>query len=165
MPKRFALPITVLGIFLALALARVMRAPTAVIPQAPPPGAVPPLGPAAPAPPSATKAATPTPPAMHKITMKFDYDFGRSPACSASITANCVQQFNVYDISGGPLHRIKLFSIPVPPKASGQMKGITGTSPQLSWDPGTHFLAVTAQPPTGNESNPVVCMTIVQIKP
>jgi hypothetical protein len=77
-----------------------------------------------------------------------------------------VQQFNVYDISNGPvLHRIKLFSIPLPPNPSGLVRGITGTSPQLSFEPGKHFLAVTAQPEAGNESNPVVCMTIVLIKP
>jgi len=122
-----------------------------------------------PALPSAPKTAatpTPAPPANHSITVNFDYDFGKTPACSPSITAKCVQQFNVYDISGGPvLNRIKLFSVPVPANASGKVRGITGTSPQLSFETGTHFLAVTAQPPTGNESNPVVCMTIVNIKP
>ncbi len=106
-----------------------------------------------------------TPSAKHSITVKFDYDFSRSPVCSAKITTKCVQQFNVYDISGGPAHRVKLFSIPVPSNASGQVKGITGTSPQLSFEPGTHFLAVTAQPTSGNESDPAVCTTTVQINP
>ena len=166
MPKRFAVPVTVVGIFLAMALPQVIEAPLAIIPQALPPPTAAPQTPATPASPSAAKAAaTPTPPAKHTITVKFDYDFSRSPACSANITTKCVQQFNVYDISGGPVHRIKLFPIPVPPNAIGQMRGITGTSPQLSFEPGTHFLAVTAQPPTGNESNPVVCMTIVKMKP
>ena len=110
-----------------------------------------------------TPAATPS--AKHSITVKFDYDFSRSAVCSAKTTTKCVQQFNVYDVSGGVAHRVKLFSIPVPPNARGQVKGITGTSPQLSFEPGTHFLAVTAQPVAGDESNPVVCMTSVQIQP
>jgi hypothetical protein len=146
-PKRLTLLLAFAGILLAVALpqAAYAQSPTA---------------------PGATKAvATATPLAKHAITVKFDYDFGRSPVCSAKITTKCVQQFNVYDISGGTVHRIKLFSVPVPTNASGQVKGITGTSPQLSWEPGTHFLAVSAQATAGNESDPAVCTTTVQINP
>jgi hypothetical protein len=169
-PKRFAIPVTVLGVFLAMTLSPVVEAPLAIIPRVTPaPGAAKtaaPQTPATPPAPSAAKpAATLTPPAKHTVTVKFDYDFSRSPACTANLTAKCVQQFNVYDISGGAAHRIKLFSIPLPPNPSGQIRGITGTSPQLSWEPGTHFLAVTAQWPTGDESNPAVCTTTVQINP
>jgi hypothetical protein len=113
--------------------------------------------------PVATPPATPS--AKHSITVKFDYDFSRSPVCSAKVTSKCVQQFNVYDVSGGPQHRVKLFSVPVPAGASGQMKGITATSPQLVFEPGTHFFAVTAQPTAGDESNPVACQTTAQINP
>jgi hypothetical protein len=115
------------------------------------------------APPVATPSATPS--AKHSIRVKFDYDFSRSPVCSAKVTSKCVRQFNVYDVSGGPQHRVKLFSVPVPAGASGQMKGITATSPQLVFEPGTHFFAVTAQPTAGDESNPVACQTTARINP
>ena len=151
MPKRFTVLLAFAGIFLAAALPPAADAPSATVPHAP-------LT-------ETGRPQSPTATAKHSITVKFDYDFSRSPVCSASITAKCVQQFNVYDISGGPAHRIKLFSIPVPPNARGQVRGISGTTPQLSLEPGTHFLAVTAQFPTGKESSPDVCMTTVQINP
>ena len=174
MPKRLA----ILGVFLFALIAVLVVLPklvrgfsagagVAAIPPVtafkltPPP---PPTGAAATqAPPVATPPATPS--AKHSITVKFDYDFSRSPVCSAKITTKCVQQFNVYDVSGGSQHRVKLFSVPVPAGASGQMKGITATSPQLVFEPGTHFFAVTAQPTTGDESNPVACETTAQINP
>jgi len=117
--------------------------------------------PTAPAP----RASSAAPSAKHTITVKFDYDFGRTPACSAKITKNCVQQFNVYDLSGGAANKFKLFSVPVPSGASGLLKGITGASPQLVFETGQHFIGVTAQSPSGNESSPVPCETSVQINP
>lgn len=108
---------------------------------------------------------TPAPSASHTITVKFNYDFKLTPACSATVKANCVQVFNVYDISGGPAHRIKLFTVAVPAGASGAVTGITGTSPQLVFETGKHFLGVTAQTPSGAESDPGACQTFVQINP
>jgi hypothetical protein len=106
-----------------------------------------------------------TPSASHTITVKFNYDFKLTPACSAKVKANCVQVFNVYDISGGPAHRIKLFSVAVPVGATGAVTGITGTSPQLVFETGKHFFGVTAQTPSGSESDPGACQTFVQINP
>lgn len=113
----------------------------------------------------ARTAAAQTPSAQHSLTVKFDYNFNFTPACSATVTKGCVQQFNVYDISGGTKNRIMLFSVPVPPGAKGIMKGITQTSQQLVFEPGKHFIGVTAQMPNGKESNPAACQTSVQINP
>ena len=129
------------------------------------PDALPAYNQAMPVPAPGTKPVATSSSANHSITVKFDYDFSRTPACSAKITKKCVKQFIVYDISGGSQNRAKLFSIPVPDGASGQMKGITGTSPQLSFELGQHFLAVVAQWPDSTESETIACYTTVQIKP
>lgn len=88
----------------------------------------------------------------HTVTVSFDYDFSRTPACSRTTTKACIQRFNVYDISAGEKHRVKLFSIPVTPGETKSVKGITGKSPPLLFEPGKHHLAVTAQGDNGRES-------------
>ena len=103
------------------------------------------------------------PPEPHTISVTFDYDFRGSPPCSAKkAPKKCVKQFNVYDISGG---RFKLFSIPVPDNAKGVVKAITGQSPQRKFEPGTHFIAVTAENASGEESDVNAARTTVEIKP
>jgi hypothetical protein len=102
-------------------------------------------------------------PAKHSVTVKFDYDFGPTPACSAKIKKSCIQQFVVYDISAGEAKRSKLFTIPAPPDAKGAVNGITGTSPELLFESGKHLLAVVAQEPDGSESHPRACTTWITI--
>ncbi len=99
---------------------------------------------------------------IHSITVKFDYDFTKTPACSARTTSKtCVKEFEVYDVSGG---RYKLFSIPVPEGAKGLVKGITGQSPARTFEPGTHFLSVTALNTMGIESDTNAAKITVEVK-
>jgi len=76
-----------------------------------------------------------------------------------------VQDFVVYDISAGAdkSKRSTLFTIPAPPGAKALVPGITGSSPKLTFESGKHLIAVVAQGPGGNESNPVVCSTWVTV--
>jgi hypothetical protein len=53
-------------------------------------------------------------PSRHAITFTFDYDFRLTPACSPTATQDCVQQFNLYEISPGIPNRVRLGSIPAP---------------------------------------------------
>jgi hypothetical protein len=99
----------------------------------------------------------------HKITLRFDYDFRSTPACSAKVSEDCVQQFVVYDISGGAAKRIKLLVIPVPANARGLVHGIAATTPPLLFEPGKHLLAVSAKMPNGRESDPSACTTWVKV--
>jgi hypothetical protein len=92
-----------------------------------------------------------TQPTKHTITVKFDYDFTTTPACSQKVTKKCIAKFVVYDISGGKPY--KLFEIPVPADASGAMKGISGESQPLLFESGKHLVAVTAQKDSGEESS------------
>jgi hypothetical protein len=101
--------------------------------------------------------------ATHKITVTFDYDFTRTPACDAEAKKDCVQQFNVYDISDGLKNRTKLMVIAVPPGAHGVMKGISGTTSPLVFEPGKHLLSVAAQTPKGVESDLGLCKVWVSI--
>lgn len=100
---------------------------------------------------------------MHTITVNFNYDFSKTPSCSATVTKSCVQQFNVYDISSGAKSRAKLFSIPAPSGQTGPVKGITGKSPLLAFEPGKHKLGVTAQMSNGKESFVEASTTWVEI--
>jgi hypothetical protein len=97
----------------------------------------------------------------HTISITFDYDFTAMPACSPTVKKKCVTQFNVYDISGPK--RYKLFSIPAPAEASGPVKGISGSSDPLLFEPGKHLLGVTAQTDNGDESSPYACSTWTRI--
>jgi hypothetical protein len=100
--------------------------------------------------------------AMHSITVQFDYDFTKTPACSAKVTTACVKTFDVYDISGERPYL--LFSIPVPANAQGAMKGITATSPRMLFAIGKHRIGVSAQMPNGAKSPPRDCKVIIEIK-
>jgi hypothetical protein len=100
--------------------------------------------------------------ALHSITVEFDYDFTKTPACTAKVTKACVQKFNVYDISS-ETHYL-LFSIPVPQNAQGLMKGITASSPRMWFAVGSHRIGVSAQMPDGQKSPPRDCKVIIEIK-
>jgi hypothetical protein len=102
-------------------------------------------------------------PSKRRITVTFDYDFRLTPACSLTLTKNCVKQFDVYDMNAEG--REKLFSIPVPGGAAGFAKGITGTGPPILLTAGEHRLAVTAESADGLESDPGACTTRIQVKP
>ena len=100
---------------------------------------------------------------LHTVTVKFDYDFAKSPSCTEKpALKTCVKQFNVYDVSGG---RFRLFSIPVPNGATAAVKGITGQSPARIFLPGTHFIAVAAENAQGVESDLNSAKVSVEIKP
>jgi hypothetical protein len=102
--------------------------------------------------------------ATRSITVKFDYDFRRTPACGEKVAKHCVQQFVVYDVSAGLPKRTKLFTIPVPDGSDRRaLTGITGTSPHLVFESGKHELAVMAQTPDGSESLPRACTTWITI--
>jgi hypothetical protein len=78
--------------------------------------------------------------------------FTTDGACSTTVTKNCLQQFNIYDVTTGT--PVKLFSITAPVGATGPVNGITGTSGQLSLKSGVHIFGATAQMADGTESNP-----------
>jgi hypothetical protein len=79
--------------------------------------------------------------------------FSITPACSREATKACVQQFNFYDISQGIPNVLKQGSIPVPTGAHGLVKGISGTTESILFNPGRHRVAVSAQTPDGSESD------------
>jgi hypothetical protein len=109
-----------------------------------------------------SQEAVPAGAAMHTITLTFDYDFTKTPACSENVKKQCVAKFSVYDISGDKPYF--LFSAPVPDGAHGVTKGITATSPRMLFAVGKHRIAVSAQQPDGKESSPRDCKTIIEIK-
>lgn len=122
---------------------------------------------------SAAQKPTPSPPlapthGVHTITVTFDYNFLLTPACTATVTKDCVQEFVVYDISAGAskAQRHKLFSVPLPPNPSGMVRGIQATSPPLDFESGKHLLGVTALEPATNsssESSPQACTTWITV--
>jgi hypothetical protein len=99
---------------------------------------------------------------QHSITVQFDYDFTKTPACTEKVTKACVQKFNVYDISGEKPYL--LFSIPAPQNAQGMMKGISATSPRMWFAVGKHRIGVSALMPDGEKSPPRDCKVIIEIK-
>ena len=100
---------------------------------------------------------------VHSITVTFDYDFRKTPACPPKEkTKRCIKEFDVYDVSG---RRYKLFSIPAPTGATSVVKGITGRGAARAFEPGTHIIAVTAQDSSGVESEIRAARTSVEVHP
>ena len=93
----------------------------------------------------------------HSISLAFDYDFTETHACSPTLKTNCIDQFNVYDMSTGKPAR--LFTIPAPNGATGPVKDITGKSQPLNIGAGKRLLAVSAQMSSGEESDLQLCTT------
>jgi hypothetical protein len=102
--------------------------------------------------------------AKHTVKVTFDYNFTVTPACSERVKDKCVKQFVVYDISAGTDKRTKLFTIPVDPSAKGSVKGITGTSSLLLFEPGKHLISVVAETPSNLASDLNACTTWIQIE-
>ncbi len=100
----------------------------------------------------------------HFVSVTFDYDFAKTPACSATVKTACVEGFVAYDISAGVKHRTKLFEIPLPPKPAGLVHGITGKSPKkLDFESGKHLISVSARESDGKESKHRACTTWIDI--
>ena len=119
----------------------------------------------APAPPASGAAPAAASQPTHIVTVTFDYDFGKTPACSAKVTKHCVQQFIAYDISSGANHPTMLFPIPLPANPVGAVKGITRAGPPLEFEPGKHLISVSAMAPDGTHSRRSLCTTWITIPP
>ena len=116
----------------------------------------------APTNPSSSPAEPATPrPVPHTISVTFDYDFDRTPACTEEIKHRCVQQFVVYDISAGPNHPYQIGVVALPDHPLGQRRAIPGKTDPHIFESGRHLIAVTAQEsepqPRPLESNTVGC--------
>ena len=92
-------------------------------------------------------------PSQHTVSVTLNYDFSVDNACSATVTTGCIQQFNIYDITGGGTP-VKLFTIAAPSGAATAVTGISGTSGAVSLKAGVHTFAATAQTADGTESSP-----------
>jgi hypothetical protein len=91
-------------------------------------------------------------PGQHSLTVTLNYDFTVDNACTTAVTKNCLQQFNIYELTSGT--PVKLFSVPAPPGANNAVTGITGTSGALSLKSGVYIFGATAQMADGSESSP-----------
>ena len=103
-------------------------------------------------------------PGQHTVTVTLNYDFSVDNACSAAVTASCIKQFNIYDITGGAAP-LKLFSIIAPSGANSAITGITGTSALINLKAGAHTFAATAQMVDGTESSPNASTATAMVAP
>jgi hypothetical protein len=121
--------------------------------------------------PASSTAATPiagTPPptashGVHAVTVTFDYDFSKTPACTAKITKHCVQQFIAYDVSSSAAHPSMLFPISLPANPVGLVKGISKPGPPIDFASGKHIISVSAMSPDGTHSKRSLCTTWITI--
>jgi len=107
--------------------------------------------------------STTTPPpsdAWHCVTVKFAYDFTKTPPCTGSKPKHpCVAQFAIYDTTAGTgrSHRTFLFDVALPAAPSGVVP-ISGQSPkQIDFALGWHKLGVGALDDTGKDSHMKFC--------
>ncbi len=102
-------------------------------------------------------------PGQHTVTATLNYDFTVDNACSATVTTNCLKQFNIYDLSGAA--PVKLFTVAAPAGANGAVTGITGTSGPILLRSGLHTFGATAQMADGTESDPNASTATATVKP
>jgi hypothetical protein len=119
---------------------------------------------ATPAPPSAPSAPAASPgPVPRTISVTFDYDFDRTPACTEKVTRRCIKQFVLYDISSGANHPYQIGTVALPDQPYGQKRGIPGKTDPHVFQSGKHLIAVTAQEPEPQphplESNTAGCFS------
>jgi len=104
---------------------------------------------------------TPPTDAWHCITVTFDYDFTKTPACPGKNPATpCVSEFAIFETTAGERkdQRIPLFKVPVPPNSKGVVKGIAQQSPyQRDFVLGWHRLGVAALVLNGRKSTLKFC--------
>jgi len=109
---------------------------------------------------SAPSSASPKP-APHTISVTFDYNFDRTPACADKIQHHCVKQFIIYDISAGSRHARQIGTIALPEHPYGLKHGIAGKTDPHVFESGKHLIAVVAQEPEPQahplESNTAAC--------
>ncbi len=109
---------------------------------------------------SSTQSPTQAP-VPHTISVSFDYDFDRTPACTEKITRRCVQKFVIYDISSGANHAYPIGTVALPDHPYGQRRAIVGKTDPHVFESGRHLIAISAQEPEPQphplESNTVGC--------
>jgi hypothetical protein len=121
--------------------------------------------------PSSVQSSRASPgPVWHTISVTFDYDFDRTPACTPKIQHRCVKQFIIYDISSGLNHPYPIGTVALPDGPYGQKKGIFGKTDPRVFESGKHLIAVTAQeaepqpnPLESNTAGCTSCTTLVNI--
>ena len=176
--RRFAFGVAVISVFAFLAAAATTLAQNSTPSPAKPPASSPvtlpgtspstspcPVPSPAPSPAPAPDAGQPpsTSHGFHCVTVTFDYDFGKTPACAATVTKVCVQQFIAFDISGGTKNPPMLFPIPLPANPVGAIHGITKTGPPIDFESGQHLISVSAMAPNGTHSKRSLCTTWITI--
>jgi hypothetical protein len=114
----------------------------AVPTQSAPSAQAPPANPTSSSPPPST---APTGAVAHTISVTFDYDFDRTPACTTKIKHGCIQQFVVYDVSSGPKHAYQIGRVDLPDHPYGPKRGIAGRTDPHIFESGKHLIAVAAQ--------------------
>ena len=100
---------------------------------------------------------------VHAVTVTFDYDFSKTPACTTKITKHCVQQFIAYDVSASAAHPAMLFPISLPANPVGLVKGTSKPGPPIDFESGKHLISVSAMSPDGTHSKRSLCTTWITI--
>lgn len=100
----------------------------------------------------------------HYVTVQFNYNFWRTPACSETVKAACVEEFVAYDVTDGVKSPKELFEIKLPAKPVGIVQGITGKSPmKIAFPSNKRLISVVAREPDGTESKYEACTTSIVI--
>lgn len=108
-----------------------------------------------------------TPLSAANITVTFNYDFTSARICSATVTNNCLDHFEVGILSGGGAFA-SLLSIPISGTPTGPVTGISGSFDLgLGIGPTSIAVIMVAKDGQGNRntSDPSKCSTIVSVQP
>lgn len=100
-----------------------------------------------------------------QVTATWSYDFSTDPACSATLTTQCVDHFEVLDMT---TTRALIQSVTTPPNPSGVVNGIEATF-RLGAPYSARTIAVVAVAKDGSgnrvESDPAKAQLVIAIPP
>lgn len=99
------------------------------------------------------------------VTLSWSYDYTGVPVCSATVTKNCLDHFEMQDASGGT--PVLIAAVQNPSSASGKVPAITGTFQTSSLGQRTFAVTAVGRDGAGNlvSSDWTKCQGIFQVPP
>lgn len=99
------------------------------------------------------------------VTLSWSYDYTGVPLCSATVTTNCMDHFEMQDASGGS--PVLIAAVQNPANATGKVPAITGTFQTSTLGQRTFAVTAVGRDNTGNlvSSDWTKCQGTFQVPP
>lgn len=99
------------------------------------------------------------------VTLSWSYDYTGLPVCSATVTKNCMDHFEMHDATGGA--PVLIAAVSNPANATGKIPAVTGTFQTSSLGQRTFAVTAVGRDNAGNlvSSDWTKCQGTFQVPP